>query len=86
LMTLEELALKMSVNPRRILNLPGGEISPGQPADLTLVDLERAWTVDPATFLSKSRNTPFAGRQLTGRAVAVFAGGRLIHAAINIHK
>ncbi|MGE5527590.1 MAG: dihydroorotase [Patescibacteria group bacterium] len=81
LMTLEELALKMSVNPRRILNLPGGEISPGQPADLTLVDLERVWTVDPATFLSKSRNTPFAGRQLTGRAVAVLAGGRLIHAA-----
>lgn len=79
LMDLDEMVLKMSVNPRRLLGLPGGEISPGGPADLTLVDPGREWIVDPALFRSKARNTPFAGRKLRGRAVSTFVGGRLVY-------
>jgi len=78
LLSLADLVLKMSVNPRRLLGLPEGEISPGKPADLTVIDLERAWTVEPGRFHGKSRNTPFAGRKLTGKAVATFVGGRLV--------
>ena len=79
LLSLEDLALKMAINPRRLLGLPAGGISPGKPADLTLVDLERAWSVDPSSFRGKSRNTPFAGRHLTGKAVATFVAGRPVY-------
>lgn len=79
LLTLEDVAMKMAVNPRRLLGLSGGEIAAGQPADLTVVDLERSWTVDPDRLRSKARNTPFAGRRLTGKAAAVFVGGKLVH-------
>lgn len=78
-LTLDDLVLKMAVNPRRLLSLPEGEITPGKPADLTVVDLERAWTVDPAAFRSKARNTPFGGRRLVGKAVATFVDGRLVY-------
>ena len=79
LLSLEDLALKMAINPRRLLGLPAGGISPGKPADLTLVDLEHAWSVDPSSFRGKSRNTPFAGRHLTGKAVATFVAGRPVY-------
>jgi dihydroorotase len=79
LLTLQDLVMKMSINPRRLLGLPEGELSPGQAADLTVVDLKREWAVDPAAFRSKSRNTPFAGRRLTGKAVATFVAGKLVY-------
>ncbi|MCL6615416.1 MAG: dihydroorotase, partial [Firmicutes bacterium] len=79
LLSLDEMVMKMSVNPRRLLGLPDGGITPGAPADLTVLDLARAWTVEPERFRSKSRNTPFAGRKLVGKAVATFVGGRLVH-------
>lgn len=79
LLSLDEMVMKMSVNPRRLLGLPDGGITPGAPADLTVLDLARAWTVEPERFRSKSRNTPFAGKKLVGKAVATFVGGRLVH-------
>ena len=79
LLSLEDMVLKMAVNPRRLLGLAPGELSPGQAADLTVVDLAKSWTVTPSLFRSKSRNTPFGGRRLTGKAVMTFVGGRLIY-------
>ncbi|NLG84603.1 MAG: dihydroorotase [Firmicutes bacterium] len=79
LLSLDEMVMKMAVNPRRILGLPEGSLTPGLPADLTVVDLERTWRVDPGLFRSKAKNTPFAGRELVGKAVATFVGGRLVH-------
>ena len=66
-LTLSELADKMSANPAAILNLQGGRLEVGAPADLTIVDLNKVWTIDPKAFVSKGKNTPFAGREVYGR-------------------
>ena len=64
--------------PARILGVPGGRLAPGDPADITLVDPEEAWTVDPEHFFSKGRNSPFRGWRLTGRVRATIVGGRTV--------
>jgi dihydroorotase len=73
------LVLRMSTAPARAFNLPGGTLEAGAVADVTVFDPAWEWTVDPARFVSKSRNTPFTGRTLRGRAVFTIVGGRLIH-------
>jgi dihydroorotase len=72
-------AARLSANPARILNLPGGSLAAGEPADVTVIDPARRWTYDPAKGYSKSRNSPWAGREFVGRAVATFVGGRLVY-------
>jgi len=76
---LPTLVARMTVGPARILKLPAGTLAPGAAADLTLVDPERRWRVEARAFRSKGRNTPFEGWDMTGRAVAVLVGGRLVH-------
>ncbi|HJA97264.1 MAG TPA: dihydroorotase [Candidatus Alistipes faecavium] len=71
----DRLMALMSGNPRRIFGLGGG-IEPGQRADFTVLDLDARYRVDPATFRSKGRATPFAGWEVQGRAVLTVAGGR----------
>ena len=68
----------LSTGPRRILGLPGGDLKPGSPADLTLLDLEASAVVRPKSFRSLGRNTPFGGCELTGQPAGVFVGGRAI--------
>src|SRR5437899_2811522 len=63
----------------KVQGLPAGTPAPGAAADLTLVDPERRWRVEARAFRSKGRNTPFEGWDMTGRAVAVLVGGRLVH-------
>ena len=75
-LTLSQLVTAMSLNPARILGVPGGTLAVGAPADLTLIDLNRNWTVDANTFASKSRNCPFHGWTLQGKAVMTMVGGR----------
>jgi dihydroorotase len=70
---------RMSVAPARIFHLPGGSLARGRPADVTVFDPSREWTVDPSQFLSKGRNTPYAGRRLRGRAVCTVVGGRVVY-------
>lgn len=65
----------LSLSPARIFGLPAGTLRPGAPADMVLIDPEAEWTVDPGEFRSKSRNTPFGGRRLRGKAVATYVGG-----------
>lgn len=69
---------RMSTQPARAFRLPGGTLAVGSPADVTVLDLEAAWTVDPASFVSRSRNTPFRGWELTGRATFTIVGGRVV--------
>jgi dihydroorotase len=76
-LTLAQLIAKLSTNPARVLGVPGGTLQPGAPADITVVDLDRPWTVDVQQFKSKSRNSPFHSRQLTGRAVMTIVGGKI---------
>jgi dihydroorotase len=80
-LTLPELIARMSTAPAAALRLPGGSLTPGAPADLVVLDITARWTVDPVHFYSKSRNTPFAGRTLTGRTVLTVVGGALVHEA-----
>ncbi|HVP57021.1 MAG TPA: dihydroorotase [bacterium] len=75
---LADLVRLMSTNPARILGLPAGTLKVGAPADITIFDPDHQWTVDAARFLSRSRNTPFSGWQLRGKAVTVIVGGRLL--------
>jgi dihydroorotase len=75
---LARLVELLSTGPARAFGLPGGTLAPGSPADVTLLDLERAVTIDPTTFRSKSRNTPFAGWELLGAPAGTILGGRRI--------
>ncbi|HEU4386460.1 MAG TPA: amidohydrolase family protein, partial [Blastocatellia bacterium] len=66
----------LTTGPARAFSLPGGTLSPGSPADVTIFNPELEWPVDPDRFRSKSRNTPFAGWKLRGAVTASFVGGR----------
>lgn len=77
-MSLVEWVRRWTVEPACILGLPPPDLKPGSPADLVLLDLSAPWRVDPAAFASKSRNTPFAGRELIGRAHVTIRSGRII--------
>ena len=77
LLTLPELLLRMSTTPARIFGLPGGTLATGAPADVVVIDPAARWEVRPEEFHSKSRNTPFRGRLLTGRAEMTIVGGRI---------
>jgi dihydroorotase len=72
---LPTLVARMSTGPARLLNLPGGSLAAGAPADITILDLEHPWTVDPATFRSRSRNTPFGGWIGVGAPIMTIVGG-----------
>ena len=76
-LTLPELARKMSANPAAVLGLQGGEIALCAPADLTIVDLNEEWTIDPNDFVSKGKNTPFAGRSVFGRVKYTIVDGEV---------
>ena len=76
---LSTLVERMSTQPARAFHLPGGTLTVGSPADVTVLDLARTWTVDPDAFVSLSRNTPFGGWELCGRAVLTIVGGRVVH-------
>lgn len=75
LMTLPELVEKMSDNPRRILGLPQHKLAVGEPADLTLVDLEHHWVVDPEKMHSKAKNVIWKGKTLVGKPVYTITDG-----------
>jgi dihydroorotase len=77
-LSLSQLVAKMSLNPARILSVPGGTLAPGTIADVTLMDLNREWTVDVNLFCSKSRNCPFHGWTLQGKAVMTIVEGRVV--------
>jgi dihydroorotase len=78
LLPLPTLVARLSRDPARVLNLPGGSLAAGAPADLTLLDPDARWTIDPARFQSKSRNTPFGGWTVTGRPWRTIVGGRVV--------
>lgn len=60
----------------KCLNLPGGSLEVGGPADVTVIDLDMEWTIDPSTFLSKARNCPFNGWALKGAPVWTIVKGK----------
>lgn len=67
----------LSTQPAALLGVPGGSLKVGEPADVAIIDPNDEWTVDPARFKSKARNTPFAGWNVRGRATHTFVAGQL---------
>jgi len=80
LMTPLALMDRMSTAPAKILGLPGGTLAPGSVADVTVVDPEVAWVCDPSLFRSRSRNSPFGGRKMRGRAMLTIVAGNIAFA------
>jgi dihydroorotase len=74
-LTWPQLIEKLSINPARVLAIDRGTLKPGAIADVAIIDPRAEWTIDPANFRSKSRNCPFAGWKVRGRASAVVVAG-----------
>lgn len=69
----------MSTQPAKVLGVPGGTLSYGAPADITVIDPNKHWTVDPSLFVSKGRNTPMGGMMLIGKAVMTIVDGEVVY-------
>ncbi|KPJ49562.1 MAG: dihydroorotase [candidate division Zixibacteria bacterium DG_27] len=76
-----EFFKKLSLNPATILKLQGGRLQVNAPADLTIIDPKKRWVVDPKRFKSKSRNSPFIGRRLKGKAKYTVVAGKVVFEA-----
>jgi len=78
---LKDVIAAMTVKPASVLGIEGGTLAPGRRADITIIDPDLEWEVDPSKFASTSRNTPFKGMKLTGRVVATMVAGKLVYEA-----
>ncbi len=70
---------RLSTQPARVLGLRGGTLEAGEPADLVLIDPDAVWKVEPSGLSSRSRNSAFLGRELRGRALRTWVGGKVAH-------
>lgn len=75
----DQLAALFSVNPARILGVTGGVIAPGAPADLTVADMDAAYTLTEQSLVSKGKNSPFIGQKLRGAVTHTIVDGRLVY-------
>lgn len=78
LISLTRMIELYTTGPARILNLNRGSLKPGAPGDVTILDLKRNWAYDLNKSASKSRNSPFDGREFKGGAVAAIVGGKTV--------
>ncbi len=77
LLTVMQMAEKMSYHPAKILGLNKGVVEEGAPADLVIFDPDREWVIDPEEFFSKGKNTPFAGKTVYGKVTATIVDGEI---------
>ena len=80
-LSLNEIADRMSAAPARILGLDGGELKEGGVADLMIADLDESWVVDSSKFVSKGKNTPFNGYELDGVVKYTIVDGKIKYKA-----
>jgi dihydroorotase len=78
-LSLSDLVAKFTVAPARLLRLKKGTLSVGADADVTVIDLEKEWVFQADQTASKSKNSPFGGWGLKGRAAATIVGGKVVH-------
>ncbi|MBI5206263.1 MAG: dihydroorotase [Candidatus Firestonebacteria bacterium] len=83
-LSLPELIKRMSCNPSKILNLDKGTLSPSRDADITIIDIDKEFTVDINTFQSKSRNSPFHEWKFKGKTWMTIVGGKIVYEEDNI--
>ncbi|MDO4620100.1 MAG: dihydroorotase [Lachnospiraceae bacterium] len=77
-LTLMQMAEKMSLNPARILRVPGGTLAEGSPADVAIFDFNKSYVINPADFRSRGKNTPFAGKEVYGSCQYTISGGEIV--------
>jgi len=77
-LTMSDLIAKMTCNPARLLNLDAGTLSIGSAADITLFNPEETWIVDRNKLVSKGKNTPWHGREMTGKVNYTLKGGNIV--------
>jgi dihydroorotase len=82
-LTWPQMIAKMTTGPAEVLGIDRGTLMPGAVADVTVIDPKACWTVDASKFKSKSRNTPWHGCPMTGRAALTIVGGAIKHDAVN---
>jgi dihydroorotase len=80
-LTERRLVEALTASPARAFNLPGGSLARGAPADVAILDPAAEWLVTAESLHSKSKNSPWKGRRLTGRCTHAIVGGRLVHEA-----
>ena len=80
-LTLNEIADRMSSAPAKILNLDGGEIAEGKVADLTIADIDESFVLNPDEFVSKGKNNPFKGYKLQGVVKYTIVDGEIKYQA-----
>lgn len=74
-----QMAEKMSYNPAKVIGLDKGDIAPGKVADIVIFDPQKEYVIDKNVFASKGRNTPFHGRQVTGKVRATIVDGHIVY-------
>ena len=79
ILDLNQIVEKLSINPRKILNLPIPKFEAGEQANFTIIDPDEVWTVDISKFKSRSVNSPFDKRLLTGKAVGVINNNKMFY-------
>ncbi|MEW6681605.1 MAG: dihydroorotase [Nitrospirota bacterium] len=80
-LSLPQVIALMTSKPAAVMRIDRGSLRVGAPADVTVIDPEAEWVVDPAQFRSKSRNTPFAGWKMRGRVIKTLVGGKVVYDA-----
>lgn len=78
IMSLQDVIKAMTLRPAQILGIDKGTLKVGKDADVTALDLNREWTIDPARFVSKGRNSPYAGVHVKGQAVLTIVAGEVV--------
>ena len=76
-----QMAEKMSYNPAKVIGIDKGDIAPGKVADIVIFDPNETYKIDKNTFASKGRNTPFHGREVTGKVKCTICSGRVVYEA-----
>jgi dihydroorotase len=82
IITLEKLVEMMSVKPRQIFGIDGGEIKEGAVADLALIDVDKKWTVNPDNFVTMGRATPFKDWELQGENLLTIYRGEIVYETV----
>ena len=83
IISLEKLIEVMSINPRRRFGFEGGVIEDGAPADLTVIDLNRHFSIDPSDFVSMGKATPFTDWKVYGKVVMTLVEGEIVYDETN---
>ena len=79
IMPLRDVLAAMTYKPADIIHVKSGRLKKGAQADLTIIDLERQWTIDPKLFVSKSQNSPYDDYNTKGRAIRTVVGGEAVY-------